>query len=258
MRKIITIIVFALLPLCLYAQEQKENAAAPESSQEEQKEKKPKKKASEVITGFTGGVLLHVGYLFSDDPRKVFSNSGLGTAGYVPANGFCYGLGGMLRMHMLNHIHLGVEGVISTSPMMTTGSNVRTGWGGVSCDAYTDWGSVRPMIGLMIGGGSMSRLYVPATPQTNWETSEDKINYNASFAKTPFFLIDPYIGLEIGLKSQLALMLRIDYMLPFGRSTSNLVTSTADVNWSNFLTPHGPRLYIGLVFGNFKRKANNG
>ena len=257
MRKIITIIVFALLPLCLYAQEQKENVPDA-SSQTGQQEKKPKKKASEIVTGFTGGVLLHVGYLFSDDPRKVFSNSGLGSAGYIPANGFCYGLGGMLRLHMLNHIHLGAEGAISISPMMATGSNVRTGWGGVACDAYTDWGTVRPMLGLMIGGGSMSRLYVPSTPQKNFETSEEQINYNASFTKTPFFMIDPYIGIEIGLRPELALMIRIDYLLPFGKSKSSLVTNTADVNWSNFLTPSGPRLHIGLTFGNFKRNANNG
>ena len=73
--------------------------------------------------------MLHGGYLFADSPEKVFSNTGLGSTKYVaalPRDGFCYGLGGALRVHLLNHIHVGAEGFVSTMPLMKTGTIVYT------------------------------------------------------------------------------------------------------------------------------------
>jgi hypothetical protein len=231
-----------------------------QTEQKEQKEKKPRKKASEVFTGFTGGMMLHAGYLFSDDPRKVFSNTGLGDENYIkglPKKGFCYGIGGMMRIHLLNHIHLGAEGYVSTMPLMGTGSNIRSAWGAAFCDAYTEWGKVRPLIGLSVGGGSMRRLFVPDQVPTVYYQEADKTHYNASYAKTPFFLLDPYIGLEIAIKEHTALLIRIDYLLPFGRTSSGLTKLSEDVSWSHFMTPSGPRLYVGFMFGRFQRKKTS-
>ena len=245
--KHLLILVLALLPLGLMAQEQ-EVADAPQ---------KKTRKASEVFTGFSGGMMLHAGYLFSKDPRYVFSNTGLGSEDYIknlPRDGVCIGLGGALRVHLIDHIHLGAEGGVSTMPLMKTGSNIRTGWGGVLCDFYTDWGKVRPLIGMTIGGGTMKRLFVPDEPPVVYTTGADTTNYNSSYVKTPFFFLDPYVGLEIGLNSHMALMIRIDYMLPFGRSNSSLTNLGQDIKWSNFMTPSGPRLYVGIMFGRLKRK----
>ena len=250
MKKQFLLLVMVFLSLGLYAQEQ--GATTPEPVQ------KPKRTASEIFTGFSGGMMLHAGYQFSDDPTKVFSNSGLGSYEYykgLPKDGACFGLGGCLRMHLVDHIHLGAEGGVSTMPLMKTGSNVRTGWGGALCDFYTDWGKMSPMIGLAVGGGTMNRLFVPAD-STGYvpveSTSGDTTNYNSSYVKTPFFYLDPYIGMEINLNSHMAILIRIDYMLPFGRSKSGLVAK--DITWSNFMTPSGPRLYVGIMFGRLKRK----
>jgi hypothetical protein len=228
---------------------------------EESRKEESKKEASEqkeknstgIFTGFSGGMMVHAGYLFSDDPRKVFSNSGLGSEDYVkglPKGGFCYGIGGALRIHLINHIHVGGEGFVSTMPLMGTGSKVRSGWGGAFCDVYTTWGKVRPLVGMTIGGGATSRLYVPKQAAVVVSTASDNMIYNAAYTKTPFFLLDPYIGLEIGLKGHDAVLIRIDYMLPFGKNSSKL---TDNVKWSNFLSPSGPRLYIGFMFGKFNK-----
>ena len=247
MRKQLLILVLALLPLGLMAQEQEASDTPAKKT----------RSASGIFTGFSGGMMLHGGYLFADDPTKVFSNTGLGSYEYVkglPKSGFCYGLGGALRVHLIDHIHLGAEGFVSTMPLMSTGSNVRTGWGGALCDFYTDWGKVRPMIGLTVGGGTMKRLFVPVDSLGYvpvGTTAGDTTNYNASYTKTPFFFIDPYVGLEINLGSHMALLIRIDYMLPFGTTKSKL---TENVKWSNFMTPSGPRLYVGVMFGRLKRK----
>lgn len=200
--------------------------------------------------------MVHVGYLFSDDPRKVFSNTGLGSTEYLkalPKSGVCIGLGGSLRVHLVNHIHIGAEGFVSTMPLMGTGSNIRTGWGGAMCDFYFNLGKAHPLLGLTVGGGSMKRLYVP--DQAPVVTGADSTTvYNASYVKTPFFLLDPYVGVEIDLNSHMALLIRIDYMLPFGRTNSNLTTLGTDVKWSNYMTPSGPRLYIGIMFGKLRRE----
>ncbi|MBO7457667.1 MAG: hypothetical protein J6T80_00225 [Paludibacteraceae bacterium] len=240
-KKILIIGLLALLPLALMAQE--EGAA-----------KAPAKSKSGVFTGFSGGMMLHGGYLFADDPSKVFSNTGLGSAEYIkglPKAGWCYGLGGSLRVHLINHIHIGAEGFVSTMPLMKTGSNVRTGWGGALCDFYGNWGKVRPMIGLTLGGGSMKRLYVPDQSEGVHYAESDSTHYNASYTKTPFFFVDPYVGMEIDINSHMAVILRIDYMLPFGTSNTNL---TENVAWSKFMSPSGPRLYIGVMFGQLKRE----
>ena len=251
MKKILFTITFVLLSLGLCAQEQGTSAYQEGDAASPRKEQK--KKSSGVITGLSGGMMIHGGYLFTDDPRKVFSSTGLGSDEYMkslPKSGFTMGIGGALRLHLINHIHVGAEGFVSTMPLMGSGSNVRSGWGGAFCDAYTEWGKVRPMIGLTIGGGSMSRLFVPDEAQVVSNPS-DSISYNASYTKTPFFLLDPYIGLEIALQSHVALLIRVDYMLPFGKSGSSL---TENVNWSNFMSPNGPRLYVGFMFGKLKKR----
>ena len=247
MKKSLIIIVLALLPLGLMAQEQEEANT---------KQAKKERSSSGIFTGFSGGMMLHGGYLFSDSPDKVFSNTGLGSFDYVkglPKSGFCYGLGGALRCHLINHIHLGAEGFVSTMPLMNTGSNVRTGWGGALCDLYGNWGKFRPLIGLTVGGGAMKRLYVPADTLGYvpvGSAAGDSTNYNASYVKTPFFFLDPYVGFEVGLGNHMALLIRIDYMLPFGTTQSKL---TENVKWSNFMTPSGPRLYVGIMFGRLRR-----
>lgn len=257
MKKNIAYVVLLLLSMCPMAQAQEaETAAADEPSAPETKIIEKVRNKSKIFTGFSGGMMLHIGYLFSDDPRKIFSNTGLGSDEYLqglPKSGVCLGLGGTLRAHLINHIHLGAEGFVSTMPLMGTGSNVRTGWGGAMCDFYTQWGKVRPMIGITIGGGSMNRLYVPKQPEnTAYHADTEGHYYNASYTKTPFFLLDPYVGLEVDLNSHMALLFRIDYMLPFGRSKSGLADLNQDIKWDNFLTPSGPRFYVGIMFGKLK------
>jgi opacity protein-like surface antigen len=258
MKKNLLILVWALLPLCLWAQEQEEaDARVQQSSRQTQQQPEREKRDVKVFTGFSAGIMLHMGYMFSDDPRKLFSNDGLGNSAYtssLPKDGVGLGLGAAVRFHLINCIHLSAEGHISTMPLMKSGSSVRTGWAGASCDFYFDLGKIRPFLGGGVGGGLMQRLYVPDEAPIIY--LGDSAKYNASYAKTPFFYIDPYAGLEIELNNSLALMIRVDYMLPFGRTSSGLTNLSSDVNWSNFMTPSGPRLYVGLMLGQMKKSKN--
>lgn len=208
-----------------------------------------KQRDVKIVTGFSGGMQLHIGYAFSQSPDALFRNASLRDLSNVtdlPNDGVTLGLGGALRMHLIDHIHLGIEGGVSTMPLMKSGSNIRTGWGDAFCDFYFPLGPVRPLIGLGVGGGSSKRLFVPSNAEQTVNPGSQTV-YNASYTKTPFFLLDPYIGLEFKLGGHSSMLIRVDYMLPFGSNGS--VLSKQDVSWSNFITPSGPRLYVGIMFG---------
>lgn len=201
--------------------------------------------------GFSGGMLFHAGYLFSASPDELFRNQSLKNLSNVsdlPRDGVTLGLGGALRLHIKNHIHVGAEGGVSTMPLMRSGSNIRTGWGGALCDYYFSIGRVRPMIGGLIGGGSNRRLYVPSDG-SYIDSGDSTLAYNASYIKTPFFFLDPYLGVEIQLSGHSALVIKADYMLPFSRSKMGVAIKKGESPWSVFVTPSGPRLYVGILFG---------
>lgn len=208
-----------------------------------------KERDVKIVTGFSGGMQLHIGYAFSQSPDALFRNASLRDLSNVtdlPNDGVTLGLGGALRMHLIDHIHLGIEGGVNTMPLMKSGSNIRTGWGDVFCDFYFPLGPIRPLVGLGVGGGSSKRLFVPSNAEQTVNPGSQTV-YNASYTTTPFFLLDPYIGLEFKLGGHSAMLIRVDYMLPFGSNGS--VLSKQDVSWSNFITPSGPRLYVGIMFG---------
>ena len=250
MRRWTHIAIALLLPLCLMAQEQPLQPGAETQQQDAQSAaKQEKKEKKKIFTGFSGGMMVHLGYAFSSSPDEMFRNGSLKDVANVsdlPKDGVTLGIGGAARVHLIDHIHLGMEGYVSTMPLMKSGSNIRTGWGGVLCDFFFKAGKVIPMVGMTIGGGSMNRLYVPSNAETV-TSGTSELNYNSSYTKTPFFFIDPYIGLEFGLTSRISMITRIDYLLPFGKKGSTL--SGTDVSWSNFITPSGPRLYLGFMFG---------
>lgn len=209
-----------------------------------------------ILTGFSGGMALHAGYGFTSNPQELFRNPDIGSKDYIkslPKDGIFLGLGGQLRFHLLDHIHVGGEGYMSLMPLMKSGSNIRFGWGGAFVDGYITAGRIRPMIGLGLGGGSMKRLFVPEKAEM---VHSNEVQYNASYTKTPFFYLNPYVGLEIllGVAKMRSLYLRLDYMLPFGANNSSLsqdIEGSKNV-WSNFITPSGPRLFVGIMFGKQK------
>ena len=64
-------------------------------------------------------------------------------------------------------------------------------------------------------------------------TNESPI-LSSVFAKTSFFVFDPYIALEYALTQRIHLIFKLDYMIA--------------VHQQQFLTPSGPRLYVGFMF----------
>ena len=199
---------------------------------------------------FAGGMMLHIGYQggkgcgFLDDAGEEKTLHSL-----------TYGIGGQLRFHLLEHMHLGTEGYVSTMPLNRQGkeSNIRTGWGGILCGYYTTFNRLQLMAGGTLGGGAQRSLHVfhpdeqaayfaafqdfpqareGATAASNPQ-AETPI-HSSSFAKKSFFVFDPYVALEYALTQRIHLIFKLDYMIA--------------VHQQHFLTPSGPRLYVGFMF----------
>lgn len=179
-----------------------------------------------VYRGFSGGMLLHTGYMYGTNPH----------APSTP-NGAVWGLGGALRVHLWDHLRVGGEGFVSNMPVALTnaasvlekGSYVRNGFGGVLVESCWELDKVWPYIGLTIGGGAQRSLYIVEGSQEDWQSESDAV-----FNKQSYMMLNPHVGAELVLTSHVHVILRADYMLPIYRE--------------GLLAPHGPRIYIGFMF----------
>ena len=206
---------------------------------------------------FSGGMMLHIGYQggkgcgFLDDA----------TGQEQTLHSLTYGIGGQLRFHLMEHMHIGTEGYVSTMPLNRQGkeSNIRTGWGGILCGYYTTFNRLQLMAGGTLGGGAQRSLHVFHTneqaalgdalavnaPFDDFSQTREGATaashpqaetpiHSSSFAKKSFFVFDPYMALEYALTQRIHLIFKLDYLIA--------------VHQQQFLTPSGPRLYVGFMF----------
>ena len=186
-----------------------------------------------VYQGFSGGMMLHSGYLFGANPVAPTDASG---KSYNP-QGAPIGIGGVLRVHLWQRLRVGFEGSVSTlysglsdqRNRLQTGSYARIGCGGINADACWRMERAWPYIGAVLGGGSIRSLYIVDGNQNDW-LAENETFVN----KQSFFYVTPYIGCDYCLTRKLHLTFRFDWMLALYQS--------------ELCMPTGPRLYIGLMF----------
>ena len=106
---------------------------------------------NKVYQGFSGGMMLHTGYLFGQDKNAPLAANGRSAS----PQGALFGIGGALRVHLWKYLRTGFEGFVSTMPSTTTdcynilkpGSYVRVGCGGVLADCCWRMDKVWPYIG---------------------------------------------------------------------------------------------------------------
>lgn len=188
---------------------------------------------NKVYQGFSGGMMLHAGYLFGQDPHAPATPAGRSTS----PQGAAFGIGGALRVHLWQHLRTGFEGFVSTMPSTTTdcrnilqpGSYVRVGCGGVLADCCWRMDKAWPFIGGALGGGAMRGLYILDGDQYSWTPDA-----NSTFHKQAFFYVTPYVGCDYCLTPKVHLTFRLDWMLAFHKGDIAL--------------PTGPRLYFGFMF----------
>lgn len=185
--------------------------------------------------------MLHTGYLFGSDAHAPVNSQGA-----LPTlSGATFGIGGSLRVNLLQHLRVGGEGFVSTMSsslssahaQLERGSFVRSGWGGIGADAC--WRDLPPVgktqlwpyIGASMGGGATRSLYILSGNQNDWEEEAHSV-----FHKQGFMYVDPYVGFDCCLTEKVHLTFRLDWQLAFTPRQAQL------------LYPTGPRLYVGFMF----------
>ena len=173
------------------------------------------------IKGFSGGMMLHTGYVFGqDNPYNLnISNA-------------TFGLGGCAKLHLTKHFRAGFEGYFSSAAMnkgVESGSHNKVFWTGALADWFWHLGKLTPYIGTTIGGGMETALYIFEGDQYDWRPEG-----MAVLRKQPFLAIDPYIGVEYAVGKVLRLTIKADWLIA--------------INSDGLNKPHGPRIYFGIIF----------
>ena len=179
-----------------------------------------KEKGKMAYSGFSGGMLLHLGYVQSKN--FTFSNGQT-----MQLKGLVFGLGGQARVHFGKYFRIGGEGYFSEHKYKN-GSYARIGWGGVLADCAFQIGKFAPFVGGTFGGGSQQNL-------TNFsEPKNDYILDETSYRKYGFMCVVPFVGVEYGLSKRIHLVFKADYMFNVSNRQADFIT--------------GPRFYLGFTF----------
>lgn len=173
------------------------------------------------IKGFSGGMMVHTGYLSGcDNPF-----------GY-DLNGATFGIGGVAKLHLSDHFRAGFEGYFSNMGLkndIQSGSFNKMFWTGLLADWFWKAGKFSPYIGATVGGGMETAYYMFEGDKQDW-TPEPFAVYN----KKPFFAVDPFIGVDYAVGEALRLTLKADWLLAINKDGLN--------------RPMGPRIYFGFIF----------
>lgn len=177
--------------------------------------------------GFIGGMMLHTGFVCSND---VTVTSLSGASQKVSLSGAPFGIGGAIRFMFGKHLRVGAEGYVSTLTYGEYQSHAETGWGGILADCAWKIGKCRLFVGGTVGGGSQTNTTI-LSPIVDDYIAEENISYR----KYNFLAVDPFAGVEFSVTRKVNIVLKLDYLLNVSNPQDDFVT--------------GPRLYVGFMFG---------
>ncbi len=188
-----------------------------------------------IYKGFSGGMMLHTGYLSSSE-FTIYNPDGTPLS-KEQIKGAPFGIGGALRFHFgsqTNHLRVGLEGYRSSINYQPKGSTFTIGSGGLLIDYFrNNKGRFDPFIGLLIGGGGAKNLTL-----SKWHNEDYIIEQYSSYRKYPFLSLTPYIGFEIEITNKLRFIMKGDYLI-------NISNKELDF-------ARGVRFYAGIIFSRFK------
>jgi hypothetical protein len=116
--------------------------------------------------GYTGGMMVHSGYLCSN-VFSIYNKNGI-LLGEQQIKNAPFGIGGIIRFHFgteKNQLRIGVEGYTSTVKYYPVNSYEKMGWGGILLDyKHNGKNCVNPFVGATLGGGGLkNHTYLEVT-----------------------------------------------------------------------------------------------
>ena len=174
-----------------------------------------------VIKGFSGGMMVHTGYQFGgDNPFNLNISS--------PT----FGIGGCAKLHLTKYFRTGFEGYFSSASIskgVQSGSYNKLFWTGALAELYMQKGKILPYAGVTVGGGMETSFYMFKGDKHDWSIEQESVLH-----KQPFFVMDPYVGVEYAVGKALRLTLKADWLVA--------------INSDGLNKPMGPRVYFGFIF----------
>ena len=173
MKKCRTILTVAgILAACLFSADCL-MAADPGNTDKEREEKPAYEKRQGGYRGFSGGMMLHTGYVGSKDLNIT---SLQGTVHKQKVGGAPVGIGGAIKLMFGRHFRIGAEGYVSTLYYGRHDSHAKTGWGGILADCVWNLGRWSLFAGSTIGGGSQTNITIMSTIGDDY-IAEENISY---------------------------------------------------------------------------------
>lgn len=177
--------------------------------------------------GFTGGMMVHSGYLTAGN--VVFTNGSSETFSQKMA-GVPVGLGGALKVAFGKHLRVGGEGYVTRLSYGIYKSHASVGWGGVLVEGVIPFPKFRLFAGAVIGGGGMRHIALFEDAPVDFVT-EGRVGYR----RYAFMAVSPYIGTDIPLTEKIGLVIKADCLFAVSRAQKDF--------------PLGPKLFFGIMFG---------
>ena len=181
--------------------------------------------------GFSGGMMLHTGYVSSGEFTITGQNFPART---IQVEGMPTGIGGAMRFHFGNHLRVGTEGYVSN---LTYGeyenSRISVGWGGILADLFFEGEKFSPYFGVTVGGGRVRNTTI-FSPTPEDFIMDEKVSYRSY----SIFSVAPFVGVEYKLTPKMRLALKLDYLINASDYRPDFV--------------RGPRIYIGFIFDRSK------
>lgn len=177
--------------------------------------------------GFSGGMMIHTGYLKSNsfDLQTIQGN-------YITTSnveGIPFGIGGSARLHFGKHLRVGGEGYVSNLRYGVQGTTASVSWGGVLADCVWELGRLWPFVGVVVGGGAVEHIILQDEPANDFV-----VENNVSYREYTFMAVSPIVGVEYALSEKMHLTFKMDYVI-------NISNPQADF-------PSGPRFFLGFMF----------
>ena len=179
--------------------------------------------------GYSGGMMLHTGYLFGGELNMGDASSP------TKIQGTPFGIGGALRFHFGKHLRIGTEGYSSNLRYgEKKNSFLSLGWGGLLIDCQWKIKKTTIFCGGTIGGGSVKNVAVADGINPN---SSEK---NAVYRKYGLMLITPFVGMEYAVSSRINVAVKVDCVVNLTKKQSDFAI--------------GPRIYTGFIFSHAKQR----
>ncbi len=190
-------------------------------------EKDEKDKSPFAYSGFSGGMMLHTGYVSAGN--ICFNGAG---SDYTTVNmsGIPYGIGGALKVNFGKYLRIGSEGYVSTLNYAENHSYESIGWGGILADGVLPLGKFMPFIGVTVGGGGVKNITVLENTTNDYQLDDRTTSYR----HYSFFALDPFVGMEYALTERIHLVLKADFLMNLSARQDDFV--------------RGPRIYAGFMF----------